>query len=309
MKEISKCLFVCAVALCGCLLSRAQKPAKLYNELGLTGNVKTMAERTFEALDNFGKPEKGERGSNNADYTFLPNGDIAEQNIYNQNGSLRTRHVYLYNSSGKLTEQNLYNPGGPLRVRYRYRYNGAGALTEQQSFKPDGSITAKYVNEYNKHGDLIKHTSYNNKNKLEEKIIYTYDSAHNQIGWQSYDGDSVLLVKAVYVYNLFGNMIEENLYDADGNLEKKSLMIYDANNRVSTLVEYAGNYLMVKTVQFKYDVQGNITDEMWYDKDNNVLDHYSNKYTYDKKKNWTKKMAYRNEVPVTITERELTYFK
>jgi hypothetical protein len=56
-------------------------------------------------------------------------------------------------------------------------------------------------------------------------------------------------------------------------------------------------------------VQNNVSDEIWYDKDNNVLDHYTNKYTYDKNKNWTKKMAYRNEVPVTITERELTYFK
>ena len=86
-------------------------------------------------------------------------------------------------------------------------------------------------------------------------------------------------------------------------------MIYDVNARVSTLVEYAGVDLMVKTVQYKYDAQNNITDEIWYDKDNNILDHYTNKYSYDKKKNWTKKMAYRNQVPFSITERELTYFK
>ena len=114
---------------------------------------------------------------------------------------------------------------------------------------------------------------------------------------------------AEYGYNLYGNLTEENLYNPMGRLEKKALMVYDLNGRLSALIEYADKSVMIKTIQYKYDIQNNITDEIWYDKDNNVLDHYTNKYTYDKNKNWTKKMAYRNEVPVIITERELTYFK
>jgi len=116
-------------------------------------------------------------------------------------------------------------------------------------------------------------------------------------------------MKAAYVYNLFGNLIEENLYGIDGGLEKKALMIYNESNRIAALVEYAGNYDMVKTVKYKYDEQGNTTDEIWYDKENNMLDHYTYKYAYDKKKNWVKKTLLRNEVAVTIAEREITYFK
>jgi hypothetical protein len=62
-------------------------------------------------------------------------------------------------------------------------------------------------------------------------------------------------------------------------------------------------------VQYKYDLQNNISDEIWYDKENNILDHYTNKYSYDKKKNWTRKTTCRNEVPVTIAEREISYYK
>ena len=116
-------------------------------------------------------------------------------------------------------------------------------------------------------------------------------------------------MKAAYTYNLYNNLTEENLYSASGKLEKKSLMVYDLSNRLSALVEYSDSSVVVKTIQYKYDEQNNIADEIWYDKENNILDHYTNKYTYDKKKNWIKKTTYRNAVAVTIAERELTYFK
>ncbi|MES2849076.1 MAG: hypothetical protein V4685_08470 [Bacteroidota bacterium] len=309
MTGINKKLLVSSIALWMAMFAAAQKPLKLFSELGLKENVKTLSLRTYEALDNFGKPEKGDRSSDNADYTFLKNGDLDERNIYNQNGSLRTRHVYLYDAAGKMIEQNMYDKGGPLRLRFRYKYNNNGHLYEQRSFKPDGTMVSKYTYEYDKRGNQVLVNAYTGKNEIIERTVYLYDSANNQTAWQSYDADSTLVMKASYSYNLYGNLIEENLYDGDGNLEKKSLMIYEPGNKISALVEYSGNYVMVKTVQYKYDAQNNIIDEVWYDKDNNILDHYTNKYTYDKKKNWIKKTAYRNQVAVTIAEREITYFK
>ena len=94
MKQAKK-IILTGTGICAFLFMQAQKPLKLITELGLKGNVKTLSERTYEVLENFGKPEKGERAPDNGDYTFLKNGDIAEQNIYNQNGSLRTRHEYI----------------------------------------------------------------------------------------------------------------------------------------------------------------------------------------------------------------------
>jgi len=182
MAILPKELYLFCIALFTGSLLVAQKPLKLFTELGLKGNVKAVAERTYEALENFGKPEKGDRAASNADYEFLKNGDIAEQNIYNQNGSLRTRHVYIYNEAGKLAEQNLYNPGGPLRIRFRYKYNNSGHLYEQRSFKPDGSMVSKYVFEYDKKGNQTVYSIYNSKGQLTEKTVYAYDSANNQTG-------------------------------------------------------------------------------------------------------------------------------
>ena len=50
--------------------------------------------------------------------------------------------------------------------------------------------------------------------------------------------------------------------------------------------------------------QNNLVEENWVDADGNQLDQYTYKYEYDKRQNWTKKVACRNGLPVTIMERE-----
>jgi len=136
----------------------AQNPKRDLNQLALKGPVKELEVRTYLAVDNFGKPGKGDRVNDNASYIFNAAGNQLEQNIYNKNGSLRVRCAYLYNSNGKLHEQNQYNLGGALRSKFKYQYNGKGGLNEQSIFKPDGSLVSKYNYVYDYHRNQVTYS-------------------------------------------------------------------------------------------------------------------------------------------------------
>jgi len=129
---------------CTCCIT-AQPPKKDLSQLALKGPVKELEIRTYVALDNFGKPSKGDRVNDNSSYIFNASGNQLEQNIYNKNGSLRIRCAYQYNYNGKLQEQNQYIPGGALKAKFTYKYNSQGALNEQNMLKPDGSLISKYT--------------------------------------------------------------------------------------------------------------------------------------------------------------------
>ena len=284
----------------------AQKQTKQLAELGLKGMVKFMAERSYVALDNFGKPVKGERANDNADYTFNKTGSPAEQNIYNQNGSLRVRYTYRYNASDKLTEQNLYNPGGALKSKFKYRYNN-GNLVEQSLFKPGGGLISKYTYEYDSRSYQTVYNWYNSDGVLDEKTIYLYDVKGNQVAWRSVNAGDTALIQAVYQYDNKGNMTEEKLYKANDSLDKKTIFSYDAKGNQTEIKEYDSAF--TKIINYKYNAQNNIVEEIWLDKNGDQLEQYTYKYDYDKHLNWTKKITYRNGAPVTIMEREFEYFK
>ena len=80
----------------------AQQSKNDLGRLGLKGMVQSMEERSYVAIVNFGKAEKGARIKDNTDHVFNKSGNHLEQEIYNNNGSLNVRYEYRYNASDQL---------------------------------------------------------------------------------------------------------------------------------------------------------------------------------------------------------------
>ena len=100
------------------------------SRLGFKGKVQSMEERSYVAIGNFGKAEKGTRVKDNTDHVFNKSGNHLEQEIYNNNGSLNVRYEYRYNTSDQLIEQSLFNPGGSTKLKLKFKYDNKGNLAE-----------------------------------------------------------------------------------------------------------------------------------------------------------------------------------
>lgn len=61
-------------------------------------------------------------------------------------------------------------------------------------------------------------------------------------------------------------------------------------------------------MKYSYDAQDNVTEELWLDTNEDELDRYQYKYVFDKRMNWLVRVTYRNDLPLTIKEREIEYF-
>ena len=88
-----------------------------------------------------------------------------------------------------------------------------------------------------------------------------------------------------YKYDSNGNMIEKKSYGKDGNLLEKNTYKYDNNDNVIVVGLYES-----------YDLDDIITTTVKYT------------YAYDKNLNWIKKISFKNDNPLSITERVIVYF-
>jgi len=190
---------------------------------GLKGPVLSMDERSYAAIDNFGKLSRGARTNENSDHTFNRSGYHTEQNIYNQNGSLKVRYTYTY-SNGLLSEQTLYNPGGSMKARFRYRYNSYGKLAEQLQYRANSILTSKYTYEYDERKNQVAYKWYNEAGQLDEKYSYVYNSNGGVISSSSQNADGTFNSKAAYTYDEAGNVIEEVIIAAAADSAEKRML-------------------------------------------------------------------------------------
>jgi hypothetical protein len=287
--------------------SFAQADKKHLAGLSLKGVVKEMTIRSYVALDNFGKAIKGERANENVDYLFNGSGNQVEQNVYNQNGSLRARYTYRY-SDDKLMEQNVFNPGGAMKSKLKYKYNSIGLLAEESMLKPDGQLVSKYAYEYNSHSKMIASSSWDAGGAVDSKSTYLYDTRGSLVDWYSVNAGGEFIIRVISTYDAGGNITGEDIYASKDSLEKKSIFTYGENGKLveQTVFNADGSF---RKFTYRYDVQGNVSEENQLDKDGNVIEQYTSKFEYDRRMNWIKKTMWRNGVPVLITEREIVYFK
>lgn len=93
----------------------------------LNGNVKSIREIKFTAIDKFGEISKRDIEWDNNSYTlFNNNGNLIELSFYNSDGCLDSKVTYKYDDNGNKIEWNSYNSDGSLDEKYTAKYDDKG---------------------------------------------------------------------------------------------------------------------------------------------------------------------------------------
>ncbi len=179
-------------------------------------------------------------------------------------------------------------------------------ITETEYDAKDNSLKGKTVSKFNADGNEVEFVSYGPDNALLAKSVFDYDDSGRLTDVKRFKPDGSLNVKTTFKFDESGNKTEEYNYDAGGILFMKAKNKYamNGNRQVKDCFNEFG--LLFLKSNYKFDKNGNEIEVKEYDS------HHGLKYTttftyesYDAKGNWTKRTTYKNEDPVTITERTL----
>ena len=195
------------------LLFSCGNGGKIDNDLTnqkMRGHVKEIAETSFDAKESFGEVKK-DGVKDKKEQKFNKQGNITEENIYDENGELTSKWKYKYDKDGNMTESNKYDENGDLTSKWKYKYDKDGNITESNTYDENGDLTYKYT--------------------------YKYDKDGNRTESNNYDKDGDLTYKWKYKYDKDGNMTESNKYDENGDLTYKFQYKYQYDKKKNWTVK------------------------------------------------------------------------
>ncbi len=168
----------------------------------LKGKVKSFTNFSYEAIERFGKIEKGEKidyDLGNFQIKYNDKGNIIEENRYNLDGSLdeKSTYQYKYDTKGNKIEKNEYNSDGSLSYKKVYKYDSKGNLIEGNDYYSNGKLDKNY--KYDTKGNIIEENNYIYDGSLVKKYTYKYDNKGNRIESNEYDSDGILNIKYIYI--------------------------------------------------------------------------------------------------------------
>jgi hypothetical protein len=215
----------------------------------------------------------------------------------------------LKKDKNSLTKDNIK---GRVSTLTESHYSAIERFGETQK----GGLEYKYIYKYDTNGNQIEVNGYSNIPGIidgrERKTIYKYDTNGNKIEESWYDPDGSLSLITIFKYDSRGNQIEANCYNSDGSLLiSRSTYKYDSRgNKIED--NFCFPYPVCDSgdkYTFKYDSRGNQIEENRYNSDGSLEYKHTFKYDeYDKTGNWVRKIKFRNDKPLVITERKIEYY-
>ncbi|MDP3445792.1 MAG: hypothetical protein Q8T08_23270 [Ignavibacteria bacterium] len=272
----------------------------------LKGEIKSVHDLTYKAVEKFGEITKGERedgGLNNTFSLYNKNGNREEFILYDEYDTIIQKYIYKYNDTDKLIEQ-IYILGKKTVSKTVCKYNDNDKSKESITYNVNGEILDKTISKYDNKENLIEIDYYNSQGDLNAKTKYKYDKRGNNIEYVAYNSDGNLNFRQLYKYDTKSNVIEEISYDLNGNITGTTFYEYDNSNFKILDKHILPDGKIDSHQTFKYDKNGYIIEWNW-----NSLALKVYKYEYDKKSNWVKQISYLNEMPESICERKIEYYK
>ena len=191
-------------------------------------------------------------------------------------------------------------------------FDRKGNIVEQKSYDKNESLTEKVLKNYNEKGNIIETNTYDSKGQLISKIKYEHNVRGVAIEEKVYDYNGKLLVKRMNTHDDKGNIIESNSFLSDDVLGSKDVFVYSNSNLIEVR-SFKGDGALATIWNFKYDnknnkVESNFVSESPFSEFNKKIK-FSYKYeVFDKNGNWIKRIEYEDEIPKSITEREIEYY-
>ncbi|MBK7095063.1 MAG: hypothetical protein IPH57_08460 [Saprospiraceae bacterium] len=253
--------------------------------LNLKGNVKSIEECTFKAIEYFGEVE--------IDYSDFDNfcsgklkriifnsfGNIIEENHYG-----RTQMNREISNKNEIIERKFYNGSMQnfvLRSKTKNKYNDRGICIEVSKFNQNGSTNFK--NKYDDEGNTTEEIYYDQKGAMYRKTKSTYDERGKLIEEIRYDENGAISSKTKSIYDDKGNTTEEIYYDQKGAISSKTTSAYDEKGKLIEEINYDEKGAISSKTKFIYDQRGNHIEDIYYNKEE--AKNVKTKYIYDDRNN------------------------
>lgn len=236
---------------------------------------------------------------------YDPNGNLTEQSVYNQNGSLVERVIREYNDSGFLIREQYFVDDGEPSDEKSYERDDNGLILKEFKHYLDGSydttvyfydsqhriartittsdegeVEQEMLNEY-REDRLVKNSVSDGEGNLLQTSVYGYDEAGNSAEFRQTDHETGESIHLVTHYNSAGHKETEISYDEEGDIISQVFYKEDDEGRMISMAEQGDTKNTI--TDFAYDDLGNVIQQTEQDKDGNLL--MSVKRTYDEGNN------------------------
>ena len=252
---------------------------KTVNEYGLNRNVESFTVKAYEVVSKFGEYTKGEINTNfdyrdaNCIYEFTEEGYLKSKSYLDVN--LRTNEF-----TGDIDGKDIYNYDADGRMISEYSYSAFGDLMNYTNY------------EYDSNGNCISEKLFNRENSLSCTITNIYD-------------DNNKIIK--HIHNDEPCMLADKMYEDDFEIT----YVYDNNGNVIKQIIHNFKTIAQEESTYEEEVPNNIIEANEYGLVSRItsgIDSYTFEYTYDRYAgNWISMTIYKNSIPVSIIEREITY--
>lgn len=244
----------------------AQNEAKNdLQKMNIKGKVKTLTYLNYDAYDKFGKMQIKYTGKEVN--TFDNYGNLISKTTYDLKNQLVSKGTYLYDKTHNLIEINLFH-GSIFKAKSIMKYDQR-LLSETDRYYKTGDIMSKTSYEYDNSGNLIREDEYNADGTTSTITKYVYENY----------GGQKSISKNVYTESEANNDSEVRLYDSLDNVVNVK---YYKNDTRTLELEYTynsnGDIISIRndetdppydaniTFSYKYDLMGNSTDKIRYER-------------------------------------------
>lgn len=298
-----KTLFIGVLSIAFALTSYAQKND--WTKLDLKGKVKLVSVINYEAQEKFGKVTKiailsGEQ------YAFNENGLVIKKKVYGKGGQPISQIKSLYDEFSNENERIISDEKGVLIKKIINTYNPFNKKVYESIYSSDGS--------------LFSRSKYSYYQDIQEKDIITYDRNGAEIVFQKYTynknkgtynviikNPKSKMIEKVLKYDKSDNLIEKLLFDVQEKVVSKIRFVFSEDNNLLESFYYEKGVLIVKRnlIYNNLDFLVKVVEEYPQKKTSDIITYT---YDFDERTNWKLVTKYVNSIPISIQERNITYY-
>ncbi|MDA8692772.1 hypothetical protein N9L92_01830 [Saprospiraceae bacterium] len=240
-----------------------------------------------------------------AEYSPSRSGIILRADVFNKKQS----SVQKFDEQNNLLEYfELNSSTKKIRNLYKYFYNQDQIVTLIEVYNNENELTSYTKQIINSFDKIDTSYTYLASKELSGIQIYNYDINNNLINRIDSSFKYNRTLKWRYEYNSLNEMTKLMAYDKYGLLRDTRNYKYNESGQEyeSNLIKANGEFTFFKS---KYNENGDLTDNIWYNKEGVIKSHTKFKYLYDEYGNWLTKVRSRDEEePNYIWERKIEYY-
>lgn len=248
------------------------------------GNVRTVKQRCYQAVDKFGKIEEGR-----------PIDDISFENSF-----------ILFDEYGYFQQYESYDTLGIVTKKEIGKKENGDCLSLLEIYRND---TLSWTNQYSydvKNKEL-EDKRINNKNMLVNVMKIKFKSLGKPIEITVYDAQGKKKSRNTIEYNDENMPTLELSYDENDKIKDTYTYRYDKKENSCEFTNKSEEYPEYNYGTFeKYNEKGDVVEYRYTSK--NTSSQTTSTYEYDSDGNWVKKTQIRNGKPELIVKRTIEYY-